>query len=407
MSKGFFHATSLSLIEAPPSRVPKCGACGLFKTCKSPKMTPTGSGKKKILIVAEAPGKEEDDRGIQLVGNSGKELMKVLAKFGIDMRRDCYLTNTLICRPPDNATPTNKQISYCRPNLIKTIEDLNPKVIILMGGPAIKSLIGYIWKEEVSKGGGKKTPVKSVGQWVGWQIPCHKFKAWVCPTFHPSFLLRAKNPVVDQMFADHLEAAVNIESRPNIKSFEDKVWRIYNPEEAAAAIRSLMKTPDRPMAFDYETNCLKPDHLDARIVSCSISDGETTISYPMIGEAIKQTRLFLRSPIPKIASNLKFEERWSRRILKTRVRNWLLDTMLASHVLDNRQGITSIKFQAFIRLGVEGYDKHLAPYLKSKKGSHLNRIGEIDLGQLLLYGGLDSLLEWEVAMQQIPELEEE
>ena len=79
--------------------------------------------------------------------------------------------------------------------------------------------------------------------------------------------------------------------------------------------------------------------------------------------------------------------------------------MLAAHVLDNRPGITSLKFQAFVLLGQENYNSHIKPFLKAKKGSKFNRIHELDLNDLLLYGGLDSYLEYWVAMKQIKLLE--
>jgi len=108
-----------------------------------------------------------------------------------------------------------------------------------------------------------------------------------------------------------------------------------------------------------------------------------------------------KSPMPKIASNLKVEDRWTRAKLGHRVRNWYWDTMIAAHVLDNTPGITSIKFQAFVHLGQGDYDSHIKPFLKARKESKFNRIHELDLNDLLLYGGLDSYLEYWVAMKQI------
>jgi len=108
----------------------------------------------------------------------------------------------------------------------------------------------------------------------------------------------------------------------------------------------------------------------------------------------------LKSSIGKIASNLKFEERWTRYFLKHRVRNWDWDTMLAAHVLNNATGITGLKFQAFVQLGQSQYDKHIEPYLKSSKGQHLNRIREIPLKDLLVYNGMDSFLEIKLATLQ-------
>ena len=68
-------------------------------------MPVSGEGRKGVLIVAEAPGYNEDQQGVQLVGNAGQELTRLLFNIGVRMRRDCWLTNSVICRPsyPDGA----------------------------------------------------------------------------------------------------------------------------------------------------------------------------------------------------------------------------------------------------------------------------------------------------------------
>src|SRR5688572_528647 len=85
-----------------PPTIPKCGACGLLKGCKSPKMPVSGKGAKGILIIGEAPGRDEDIQGRPFVGATGEKLETTLRKLGVEMRRDCWLTNALICRPKAN-----------------------------------------------------------------------------------------------------------------------------------------------------------------------------------------------------------------------------------------------------------------------------------------------------------------
>ena len=156
------------------------------------------------------------------------------------------------------------------------------------------------------------------------------------------------------------------------------------------------------LSFDYETNCLKPEGEGTEIVSCSVCwRGRRTISYPFVGEAVEATSDLLKSSMLKIAANLKFEDRWTRVKLGHKVENWYWDTLLGAHILDNRSEITSVKFQAFVLLGQECYNKHIEDFLKPKKGNRFNRIRELDLTDLLLYGGLDSCLEYWIAMKQI------
>jgi hypothetical protein len=111
--------------------------------------------------------------------------------------------------------------------------------------------------------------------------------------------------------------------------------------------------------------------------------------------------------IKKIASQMVFEQTWCRQILKHTIRPWGWDTMLGSHILDNRSKICSIKFQAYVRYGVLDYSSHLEKFLKSDKkkgGNAFNTIDEAPLDELLLYCGIDSLLEYWCAMDQMEEI---
>lgn len=399
MPKGFFHGSKVATKEPAP-REPQCGACKLYKSCKSPKMEPTGKGKKRILVIAEAPGKEEDKKGIQLVGNSGRELEKTLRNLGVSMRKDCVLTNAVICRPPDNATPNRDQIEYCRPNLDDTIKKYNPEIIIPIGAVSMRSLIEHVWKKDPG----------SIGRWAGFNIPSQRLNSWICPTYHPAFVLREKkSDVPGILFNRHLAAAVKHKGRPfkKVPNYGAEVRKIRSPKEAAKEIKRFHKDGG-DVAFDYETNRLKPDE-NSIIVSCSLClRGKDTIAYTWQGPAIKATgALLLDKRVPKIAANIKFEDRWTRVAFGKKVANWKWCTQTMAHVLDNRRGITSVKFQAFVRLGQDAYDEHIKEFLQSKRGKSINRIlEEIDLDDLLLYNGMDSLLEYHIMKHQENELKE-
>ena len=108
----------------------------------------------------------------------------------------------------------------------------------------------------------------------------------------------------------------------------------------------------------------------------------------------------LKSPVPKIGWNLKFEEWWTEAEFGFTVNNWIHDGMEATHVLDNRHNITGLKFQAFVQLGQDNYAKHIEPFLEAEGGNDLNQIDRIDLPDLLLYCGLDSLFERKISSMQ-------
>lgn len=397
MAAGFFKAVTLTA-AAPPSLVAKCGACGLFKNCQSPKMPVSGRGRRKILIVGEAPGKNEDREGKPFVGISGQKLSAAFDRAGIDLRKDCWLTNAIICRPAGNAKPTANQIAHCRPNLTRAIRELNPEVIIPVGEAAVKAVLTGLWREDIG----------TIGRWVGWKIPCRDLDAWICPIWHPIYLLRQEDPALEIWFQRYVNRIAKIEGRPWGAAKPDltkKIEVITNPKKAARRIRGILLLGDLPSTFDLETNCKNPDHPKAEIVCCSICfEGHTTIAFPWAGAAIDAMAEYLRSRGPKRGANIKFEERWILAKLGFPVKNWVWDCMQAAHIADNRRGITSVKFQFFIREGFSVYDEAIKPYLQEADAEGFNRIGEVDLRKLLIYCGIDSYAEYQIAESQMKEL---
>lgn len=383
--------------EKPRVGLARCGPCGLSRKCISPRMKPTGKGKLPILFVAEAPGEQEDRQGVQLIGDAGQILRKALKSLGVNLD-DCWKTNAVICRPPKNKIQ-DVHIESCRPNLRKTIEELRPKVIIALGASAVQSLLYDEW-------------VKALGplsRWVGWTIPSPSSRAWVCPTYHPSYIDRMnEDKTLVQIWKGHLQRAIDLADGPeaeplNTAALQKQVEVITCPDRMRSRLHKLLAKRGL-VAFDYETTGLKPDATEQRIYSVSFCfEGEETFAgvvdtsvYPVL------SRVLRRSELRKVASNIKFEERWTRAKLGHGVEGWEWDTMLASHILDNRPGITSIKFQAYVHLGVPDYDSSIAPFLSSKGA--LNRIAEAPIRDLLVYNGMDSLLEFLVAKKQMEQM---
>lgn len=377
-----------------------CGKCGLSRTCKSPKMKPFGLGKKSILIIAEAPGEHEDEIGRPLVGKAGMRLETDLADRGIDMKRDCWRTNAVICHPPKNKTPDTQKILACQPNLSRTIKQLNPRVILLLGSVAIESFMRLIGMEEVGY---------SSNQWSGLVIPLQKFNCWVIPTLHPSYLLRLQSNITDMMFDSAIEKVSELKGRPwnEIPNYEDKIDIVYQPKQIKLMLRDTILHSE-VTAFDYETNASKPEYTGADIKTCSLCvDGDTTFAFPLLDEGVRRWLPgFLQSPVRKVGQNIKFEDRFSKKMLKTKVvRNWYWDTMLAAHALDYRSGMTGLKFQVFARFGLLPYDKHLEHLLEAPRGNNLNRIDKIPMNELLLYNGMDSYFTYQIMLQQQKEME--
>lgn len=397
---GFFSTVELPVVKRQEFLVSQCGSCGLKKTCISPQMPPSGEGKRKILIIAEAPGKDEDKEGIQLVGESGQLLSGIFQKHDINMRKDCTLTNALICRPPNNKITNNKMVDWCRPNLINTVNELKPEIIVPLGNVAIESLLGWLWKGD-DLGGATR--------WYGFQVPDQTLNAWICPTFHPAAILHSNNdPIIRGIVDRDLEAVSRLRGRPwkKVPDYQKQVDITKSPKEAAIWLRDIKKGDC--IAFDYETNMLKPDSEQAKIRCVSVCiNGKLTLAFPWHGEAIGAMKRVLENPaIKKVGWNAKFEHRWSRRYGIT-VKGWKWDGQLVAHAIYNggkgRGKISGLKFQAYVHLGQKDYSSHIEPYLRAPRdgGNELNRVFDAPLEDLLLYCGMDSLLEYLVDRKQL------
>ena len=359
-------------------------------------MDVAGRGRRRFLIVGNYPSSLDDSRGKHFQDDAGSLLRSTLARNEVNLDKDCWKTNALICRPTKATPYKTEMIDYCRPNLVKTIQTLQPEVIIPIGTDAVKSVLRYVYKED---------DIGDIFRWAGYRIPCQKINTWIAPILDPTYVLNStKNPVPGIMFREQIAAAAQLEGRPwgdEAPDWKSEVELIMSPGDAAEAILWFMDEP--LIAFDYETTTLKPEYEGAAILCCSISNGVRTIAYPWVGEAVSATLTLLRSKrVEKIASNLKFEERWTRHVFNgCGVRRWKWDTMVAAHVLDNRPKTTSIKFQSFVHLGAESYDDHIKPFLRVKGQKTNSAKKDINLQELLVYNGLDSLLEYKVAEIQM------
>jgi DNA polymerase len=95
----------------------------------------------KIMLIGEAPGKNEDKKGMPFVGSAGKNLDKLLEEGGV-RRENVYIANMVKCRPPENRTPKPDEIQACRPYLQKQIETTKPSGVILLGKTAAEAILG-------------------------------------------------------------------------------------------------------------------------------------------------------------------------------------------------------------------------------------------------------------------------
>ena len=135
-----------------------------------------GNPKSKIMLIGEAPGANEDQEGIPFVGRAGQLLDKMLSSIDLD-RKKVYISNIVNYRPPNNRRPTEEEIKRYLPFIIKHIEIIQPKILVLLGSTAMNALIGD-----------EKVISKMRGNWIEKRFG--SCKTSVIITFHPAFLMR-------------------------------------------------------------------------------------------------------------------------------------------------------------------------------------------------------------------------
>ena len=170
---------SISTLSELFEALNKFNGCNLKNTAAS---TVIGEGNHNadIMFIGEAPGADEDKMGKPFVGKCGKLLDKMLSAIDLN-RDDCYITNVLPWRPPGNRTPTDDELAICLPFLKKQIELIKPKVIVLLGGIALKSLMDS--NDSISR---------TRGKWLEYECEANKSICTIA-TYHPSFLLRSSS----------------------------------------------------------------------------------------------------------------------------------------------------------------------------------------------------------------------
>lgn len=405
---GFFSNDAFAVSPNVSRKARGCGGCKLHKGALHPKLGVHGKGEKGIFILTQSPSEAEDKRGLPVIGAPGQILKKALQRFGISLERDCWKMNAVDCYCGDR-TPTDIEAEYCRSEVFREIEKKKPKLIILLGRSAWVSFYGHQFKGKAKKK--NKDETDYMGKLRGWNIPDRLFKCWVSPTWHPSYIIYKDNyPVYGTLFIQDIERALSFLDvpYPNYKD-EKECIETLNTKDIKDFLKSLLIDP-RPVAFDYETTGLKPHRKGHQIVTASMSDQYNWAgTFNFVPEIFPLWRkVMMKEKIGKIAQNMKFEDNWTNVILGHPVINWIWDTMLATHAADNRGGITSLKFQVPVRYGLLDWGSHLDEFLKSedpKNKNSFNRILEAPRDELLLYGGIDSLVEFRLAVDQKEEFD--
>lgn len=169
-------AASASTLDELRQQMAAFDGCNLKFTAKN-LVFADGNPNADLMLVGEAPGRDEDLEGLPFVGRSGRLLDSMLAAIGLD-RTSAYIANVIPWRPPGNRTPTPHETEICRPFIERQIELVNPKVLVNLGGPSAKTLLNTTEGILRLRGNWRVHTTQS-----GIAIPA-------MPTLHPAYLLR-------------------------------------------------------------------------------------------------------------------------------------------------------------------------------------------------------------------------
>jgi len=173
--RGPLHTAEPAALAALKQTVAGCRKCVLCGT-RTQTVFADGSVTAKLLFVGEAPGRDEDLKGLPFVGRAGQLLDKMIAAIGM-RREEVYICNVLKCRPPDNRTPLPEEVEQCLPYLEQQLALVQPALICALGLSALQALL----KTKASMGSMRGRTFEYKG------IP-------LIPTYHPAALLR--NPAL-------------------------------------------------------------------------------------------------------------------------------------------------------------------------------------------------------------------
>ncbi len=175
---------NITRLRSLNEQVQSCQLCPLSIT-RTNVVFGEGSPLARVMVVGEAPGKDEDEQGRPFVGRSGQLLRKLLGESFDDLDSEIFITNLLKCRPPNNRNPEPKEIDLCSSYLTRQVAAISPEVVLAVGAFAARTLL----KTKLGIG-----ELRAKVYFDGEQV--------VVPTYHPAAALRGGPLVTTKMRAD-------------------------------------------------------------------------------------------------------------------------------------------------------------------------------------------------------------
>lgn len=354
----------------PVKNNPACTLCRLHKTANTVCMLGRGPTRSDVMVVGEAPGRNEDETGQPFVGDSGKMLNEMLLAAHLHPAK-LFICNAVSCRPPNNKTPTKSEIKACKKWLDYQIAMVKPKYVLLFGNVPLESISG---KKGIKKARG---------------VPFEKNGIIYLPTYHPAYALRdpGQRIIIEQDISLFAKIVEN-KGIPREKKLNYRVVR--TPLDFDAMLAALEGT----VSFDIETNSLNPwqrwnakgeyEPAAITLVGCGTATGQFSIpcdlpDSPWSKEALDEMMKRLADKLEDcfvVMQFGKFDCLWMRVFFGVDLRNDF-DTGLAHYMIDENS-FHGLKELAQRFLGAPNWEVDL----KTKKG-----LGNVD--KLVLYHAHD------------------
>lgn len=380
----------------------ECSACPLntLNYLKHPRMEPTGSDNPVVYMLGEAPGAEEDKKGKQFVGKSGRFLRKYIPR---GWRNKLRWNNCVRTRPPKNRAPSFVEIECCRPSVVRDIERTKPKAIFGFGNIPLNWATGL---SRITIWSGRRMPV-CVGSHV----------CWFYTFLHPSGVMRDsegsnfKNDgyasETEFAFELHLQRAFGeIEQLPDavVMTAEEALsdLTIIDGSEGKSDARQIAKILSRMagsklVGLDYETNGKRPYDRNSKVLTAAVCDGKQTLAFPFDHKQSKWSKadrrfvisawedFIFNSDCLKVAHNLAFELEWSMVMFGYDALyngSWGC-SMAQAHTLDERYGSGALSLDG---LSIQ----YFGISVKALNPIDRANLDDEDLDKVLKYNALDS-----------------
>jgi len=379
-------------------RKPTCLTCKLKKGCKNKKIGGYGDPESDVLVVIGQPTEKEDWKGKLKIDPNLAYIQQTLKRE----RKSCTFIHAVRCW--SEKEPSESEIIACAEHLYRQLDQNDYTDVFLVGKIAVDAFFAY-----------QENDYAAYSKLRGMTIPDHRFDLQVSVIHEPSHEIGnvyGNEQLKNTFFKSDLKQALKSmgKSIPKIFLNPKKCLVLCNEKQAVKEMKAVLDGKyTNFISFDFETTGLRPYNKGHRILSCAIATSKKkSFSFIMTKETTHWLKRILRNPsIPKIAANMKFEKTWAKVCLNCSINGLIHDTVLAGHIIDNRSGITSVKFQSFANFGIFKYEEAVGTYIKGSKedetefgANAFNRMHECPEQMMLEYVAMDSLLEYWIACKQ-------